>query len=104
MRGCGPRRPRNTNSNPPNKEDPLADDTHDTPEHLSHAGAVVDKAIEYMMGQNIGSLAIASALLGGAMALLARSVSDDTIVSILNNAIASVRAGELRDQADGQGD
>ncbi|HYZ20790.1 MAG TPA: hypothetical protein VE690_01410 [Rhodopila sp.] len=81
----------------------MADDTNDTPAHLSHAGAVVDKAIEYMMGQNIGSLAIASALLGGAMALLARSVSDDTIVTILNNAIASVRAGELRESGDGNG-
>ncbi len=63
---------------------------------LSHAGAVVDKAIEYMMGQNIGSLSIASALLGGSLALLARSVADEAIVQILNNAIASVRSGELR--------
>ena len=66
------------------------------PQDLSHAGAVVDKAIEYMMGQNIGPLSIASALLGGALALLARSVADDAIVHILNNAIASVRNGELR--------
>ena len=66
------------------------------PAELSHAGAVVDKAIEYMVGQNIGSLSIASALLGGALALLARSVGDDAIVGILNNAIASVRSGELR--------
>ncbi len=58
------------------------------PEDLSHAGAVVDKAIEYMIGQNIGALSIASALLGGAMALLARSVADEAIVQILNNAIA----------------
>ncbi len=65
------------------------------PADLSHAGAVVDKAIEYMMGQNIGSLAIASALLGGAMALLARSVADESIIRILDSAIASVRAGEL---------
>lgn len=63
---------------------------------LSHAGAVVDKAVEYMMGQNISSLAIASALLGGSMALLARGLDDDAIVRILNNAIASVRSGELR--------
>jgi hypothetical protein len=41
-------------------------------------------------------VAVASALLGGSMALLARSVSDEVIVQILNNAIASVRAGELR--------
>lgn len=66
------------------------------PQDLSHAGAVVDKAIEYMMGQNIGALSIASALLGGALALLSRSVADDAIVHILNNAIASVRSGELR--------
>ncbi|HVZ07067.1 hypothetical protein [Rhodopila sp.] len=68
--------------------------------HLSHAGAVVDKAIEYMMGQNIGSLEIASALLGGSLALLARGMSDDAIVGILTNAIASVRSGELRAQAE----
>jgi hypothetical protein len=66
-----------------------------TPADLSHAGAVVDKAIEYMVSQNISSLSIASALLGGAMALLARSVADEAIVQILNNAIASVRSGEL---------
>ena len=66
------------------------------PEDLSHAGAVVDKAIEYMVGQNIGALSIASALLGGAMALLARSVADEAIVQILNTAIASVSSGELR--------
>jgi hypothetical protein len=65
------------------------------PEELSHAGAVVDKAIEYMVSQKIGALSIASALLGGAMALLARSVADESIVQILNNAIASVRSGEL---------
>jgi hypothetical protein len=66
------------------------------PQDLSHAGAVVDKAIEYMADQNIGAVSIASALLGGALALLARSVADEAIVQILNNAIASVRNGELR--------
>jgi hypothetical protein len=66
------------------------------PADLSHAGAVIDKAIEHMMAQNIGSLAIASALLGGALGLLARSMSDDAILHVLNNAIASVRSGELR--------
>jgi hypothetical protein len=66
------------------------------PEDLGHAGAVVDKAIEYMVGQNIAPLSIASALLGGAMAMLSNSVADDAIVQILNNAIDSVRNGELR--------
>jgi hypothetical protein len=71
------------------------------PADLGHAGAVVDKAIEYMVGQNIGSLSIASALLGGALALLARSVADEAIVQILNNAIASVRNGELHRGGEG---
>jgi hypothetical protein len=76
----------------------MPSDSSPPPADLSHAGAVVDKAIEYMTGQNISSVAIASALLAGSMALLARSVSEDAIVGILNNAIASVRSGELRDQ------
>ena len=70
------------------------------PPELSHAGAVVDKAIEYLAGQNVGAIAIASALLGGALGLLARNMDDAAIVQVLENAIASVRAGELR-AADG---
>ena len=68
----------------------------EAPAELSLAGSVVDKSIEYMMGQNIPPVAIASALLGGSMALLARTLNDEAIVGILNNAIAGVRAGELR--------
>ena len=49
-----------------------------------------------MAGQNLGALAIASALLGGALGMLARSMGDEAIVQVLNNAIASVRSGELR--------
>jgi hypothetical protein len=71
-------------------------DRQDPPADLTHAGAVVDKAIEYMMGQHLGSLAIASALLGGALGMLVRSMNDDAVVKVLENAIASVRAGELR--------
>ena len=71
-------------------------DSGEAPADLSHAGAVVDKAIEFMIGQNISSLSIASALLGGALGMLGRSLGDDAIVQILNNAIASVRSGELR--------
>jgi amino acid permease len=73
-----------------------ANDDDAPPAELSLAGSVVDKAIEYMSGQNVPPVAIASALLGGAMALLARTVSDDVIVQVLTNAITSVRAGELR--------
>ncbi len=73
------------------------------PADLSHAGAVVDKAIEYMVGQQISSIAIASALLGGSLGLLSRSLSEDAVVHILSNAIQSVRAGELRSMAQTQG-
>ena len=77
---------------------PCPDD--DAPADLSHAGAVVDKAVEYMMGQNIAALSIASALLGGAMALLTRYMGDEAVVHILNNAIASVKSGELRQEEE----
>lgn len=66
------------------------------PPDLSHAGAVVDKAIEYMLGQRLAPIAVASALLGGSLGLLARSMSDASIVQVLENAVASVRSGELR--------
>ncbi len=66
------------------------------PAELSLAGSVVDKAIEYMISQNVPPVAIASALLGGSMALLAQTLGDEAIVSILNNAVTSVRSGELR--------
>ncbi len=74
----------------------MSDDFNTNPDDLNHAGSVVDKAIEYMAQQNISLLSVASALLGGSMALLSRSMSDDAIIGILNNAIASVRSGELR--------
>jgi hypothetical protein len=66
---------------------------------LSFAGSVVDKAIEHMMGKNITPIAIASALLGGAMGLLSRTLPDDVIVQILGNAIESVETGDLRKHA-----
>ena len=81
----------------------MSDADSESPANLSRAGAVVDKAIEYMMTQNLSPLAIASALLGGSMALLARSMSDEAIIGVLNNAINSVRSGELHEQQDQRG-
>jgi hypothetical protein len=80
-----------------------ADPMGEAPQDLSHAGSVVDKAIEYMMEQRIGTLSAASALLGGAIGLLARQMSDEAIVQVLQNAIASVRAGELHETEPPQG-
>ncbi|MBU6419410.1 MAG: hypothetical protein KGQ79_06740 [Proteobacteria bacterium] len=64
---------------------------------LNHAGSVVDKAIEYMIGQNLSDLAIASALLGGAMGLLTRSLPDGVVIQILQNAIKSIESGEMNE-------
>ncbi|MES2712300.1 MAG: hypothetical protein V4653_12015 [Pseudomonadota bacterium] len=73
------------------------------PEDLSHAGSVIDKAIEYMVGQNIAPLSIASALLGGALGLLARTMDDGAIAQVLRSALHSVESGELRELRDEQG-
>ena len=70
--------------------------TEDPPHDLSHAGAIVDKAIEYMMGQQLDPVAIASALLGGSLGLLARTMQDEAIEQVLSRALISVRSGELR--------
>ncbi len=74
----------------------MSDEMNGAPADLSHAGAVVDKAIEFMTGQDISPIAIASALLGGALGMLSRSMDDAGIVHVLENALASVRSGELR--------
>ena len=66
------------------------------PGDLSQAGAVVDKAIEYMLGRDLDALAVASALLGGSLGLMARTMGDDAILKVLSRATASVRSGELR--------
>ncbi len=70
------------------------------PEDLSHAGSVVDKAIEYMMEQRIAPVSVASALLGGALGLLARTLDDRSIAAVLRNALASVESGELREMRE----
>jgi len=71
-----------------------------TPDDLSHAGAVVDKAIEYMIGQGIVPISVASALLGGALGMLARTLDDRAVAQVLRNALASVEAGELAEMRD----
>lgn len=84
----------------------MTDDRQSPPEReLSHAGSVVDKAIEYMLGQDISELAVASALLGGALGLLTRALPDEIVVQILQNAIQSVESGEMNEASakDGMG-
>jgi hypothetical protein len=76
------------------------------PADLGRAGAIVDKAIEFMASENISALAVASALLGGALGMLAQSLDDAAIIKVLENAIDSVREGEMRqmrEDEDGPG-
>jgi hypothetical protein len=63
---------------------------------LAHAGAVVDKAIEHLLTQEIDPLAVASALLAGSLGLLTQAVGEDATMQVLNSAIASVKNGDLR--------
>ncbi|APH58931.1 Hypothetical protein GbCGDNIH7_0613 [Granulibacter bethesdensis] len=66
------------------------------PQDLSHAGAVVDQAIAFMTDKQLNSLSIASALLSGSLSMLGRSLDDSSVIAVLENAIASVRSGELK--------
>ena len=68
----------------------------DIPPDLERAGAVVEKAIDYMTEQQVTPISIASALLGGAMGVLARSLDNAAILQILRNAMQAVESGELR--------
>ena len=80
----------------PNQDpDPTLGQDGSVPAELSHAGAVVDKAIEYMLGKELPPLAIASALLGGSLGVLARTMDQAAMLRMLGNAADSVRAGEL---------
>jgi hypothetical protein len=69
----------------------------DAPEDLSHAGSVTDKAIEYMIEQGIAPISVASALLGGALGLMARTMEDRAIANVLRSALMSVESGELQE-------
>jgi len=83
----------------PDLDEPMGD----APADLGQAGSVVQKAIEFMMERKIHSVSAASALLGGALNLLAQSLSDDAIVAVLTNAIESVRSGDLRSATEAAG-
>jgi hypothetical protein len=84
----------------PKLDAPMQDDLPEIPDgDLSFAGSIIDKAIEHMMGKHLNSIAIASALLGGALGVLTRTLPDDVVIGILQNAIGSVESGEMRRNA-----
>jgi hypothetical protein len=67
---------------------------------LRHAGAVVDQAIDYMTKQGIDPVAIASALLGGAMGMLTLHLGPEAVLAVLDQARASVESGEMASLAE----
>lgn len=83
-------------------EQPEKDSAADEPipADLGQAGSVIDHAIHFLVEKQVDELSIASALLGGALGLLSHALDDKAIEAILNNAIASVRAGHLRPPAE----
>ena len=70
-------------------------DAVEIPEELLKCGVVIDKAISYLVEQNLPSELIASALMGGSRGVLARTTDAETMVRMLQTAIDSVRSGEL---------
>ncbi|GBQ10852.1 hypothetical protein [Swaminathania salitolerans] len=65
------------------------------PEELRQCGAVIDKAIGYLVEQGLPVELIASALLGGSLGVLARTTDRETMIRMLHTAIEGIRAGEL---------
>ncbi len=69
--------------------DPIAND-------LARAGAAIETAVEALRQQGLGPMPIASAMLGGALGLLAQVMDDNAILNVLHSAATGVASGELR--------
>ena len=65
---------------------------------LGQAGDGVDRAIHAMLERGLSPVSVASALLGGALCLMSRTMGDEAVLQLLHNAAAGVRAGDLRRQ------
>jgi hypothetical protein len=64
---------------------------------LTQAGAAVDMAIQKMLEKGLSPVAVASALLGGSLCLMSKTMGDEAVLQLLNNAASGVRAGDLRE-------
>ena len=71
----------------------------DLPEDLQQAGAMIDKVIEHLLERKVAPLAIGSALLGGSMGVLSRTIGNGALLSVLDRAADSVRSGEFDAQS-----
>lgn len=75
-------------------------DDYATEEQILEAGQMIDRLVGHMMERNLPAVAIASALLGGALNVLSTALPDEAILRILDNAAESVRSGALRELDD----
>ncbi|MFT8719610.1 hypothetical protein [Acetobacter sp.] len=66
-------------------------------EELTKCAMVIEHAIDHLLEENHAPLAVASALLGGSLGLLSRTMDRETILRILDSAVQSVRSGELEE-------
>jgi hypothetical protein len=65
---------------------------------LTAAGQAVDKAIQQMLEFGLSPVAIASALLGGSLCLVSKTMGEEGVIQLLRNAEAGVRAGDLAER------
>lgn len=63
---------------------------------LARAGSTIENAIESLRQTGLGPMPIASAMLGGALGLLAQVMDDNAILNVLHSAAQGVASGELR--------
>ena len=63
---------------------------------LTKAGHAIEHAVEELRKAGVGPMPIASAMLGGALGLLAQVMEDGAILNVLHSAAEGVSTGELR--------
>ncbi len=71
-------------------------DPANPPPELEKAGRMLETTLQTMVEQGVPPQAIASALLGGTLHFLAASLPEEQVIRVLQNAIAGVKAGQLR--------
>ncbi|GAL97142.1 hypothetical protein ACLEIY_08235 [Acetobacter tropicalis] len=81
---------------------PASGTTPEVPDDLARCAVVIESAVEHLIKEKQPPLAIASALLGGSLGLLARSMDKDTILRILDSAAQSVRSGDVHASMAGE--
>ena len=75
-------------------------DPDDLPQELSQAGEMVDRLIQHLLEKKLPPLAIASALLGGSMGLVTRTMGPEALLNVLEQARRSVQSGDFERVAE----